>query len=723
MAAKTTKPAAVDTDLQKWLRVVSAYEKSFKPWQSRVEKIVKIFRDHDEGDAASRDGTSFNILWSNIQVLKPAVFARLPKPDVSRRFRDNDPVGRVAALILERALDFEIDHYADYRSAMDADVLDWLLGGRGTSWVRYEPHIATRGPGDDGVQVTEDVEVGEEGEEDAAPDEYIENECAPVDYVHWKDFGHQVARTWEEVPKVWRKVYMGRAALVERFGEVGNAIPLDTKPPEEQEKGSAGQDVEHQACVYEGWDKERREVVWFTKTHGEFLDRKPDPLGLESFWPCPRPLYATMTTDSLVPVPDFKLYQDQARELNTLSERIDGLIDMLKVRGVHDKAVPELARLFKEAGNGTLIGVNNFAAFAEKKGLQGAIELFDIAPIVNALNEAYDAAEKCKQHIYEIMGIADIVRGSSDPAETLGAQRMKGQFGNMRLRGRQGAVTQFATELLQIKAQIMCMRFQPETLARIAAVDQLMPADQQYIGPAMQLLLGPRAADPSAETERGPLAGFRIEVSSDSMIQMDEAQEKQDRTDFLDAVGGYLQKALPVVQSSPQAAPLVVGLLKFGVTGFKVGKTVEGMIDSVLDQLQQAAQQPQQPRPDPEMAKIQAKAQADERQSVIDAQLDQQRLQNEKDLEAWRQEMQARENAQQQQLEAQRSAMESRQEAALEQMRIAADERAAKTDAVLQVLLQHLKNQGAVEVAEIGAQTTLQSAQISAAKQGEGDDA
>ena len=53
-----------------------------------------------------------------MQTLSAATFAKLPKPDVSRRFRDNDPVGRVASLILERGLDFEIQHYNDYRVAM-----------------------------------------------------------------------------------------------------------------------------------------------------------------------------------------------------------------------------------------------------------------------------------------------------------------------------------------------------------------------------------------------------------------------------------------------------------------------------------------------------------------------------------------------------------------------------------------------------------------------------
>jgi hypothetical protein len=722
LMAKTDKPHPEQAEVQKWLGAVSAYERAFKKWEGRAEKIVKVYRDHDQAEGAKDATTTLNILWSNIQVIKPAVFARLPKPDVSRRFRDKDPVGRVAALLLERGLDFEIDHYTDYRSAMDMDVLDWLLGGRGTAWVRYEPKIESMGVGDDGVQVTEDVEAGEDGEE-AKPLEEIRDERCPVDYVHWKDFGHTSARTWEEVTKVWRKVYMNRGALIERFGkELGEKIPLDTKPTEEA-KVNGGQDVENQALVFEGWDKEKKEAVWFCKSMPQFLDRRPDPLELQDFWPCPRPLYATTTTDSLVPVPDYKLYQDQARELNTLADRIDGLIAMLKVRGVHDKAAPELARLFKEAGNGDLIGVSNFQAFAEKNGLKGSIDLFDLTPIVGALNEAYDAVEKVKNQIYEIMGIADIVRGSSDPNETLGAQKMKGQFGSMRLRGRQSAVIQYATEILQLKAQIICKRFQPQTLLRIAAADQLMPEDQQHVQAAMQLLMGERAVNPEADTTQGPLAGFRIEVSSDSMVAMDEAQEKEDALGFVEKVGGYLEKVVPVAQASPQLAVVAAGLLKFAVTRFKVGKTVEGMIDNALDQMTQAASQPQQPKPDPEMAKVQAQSQLADKQAQIDASLEQQRMQNEMAVETHRQEMQAREVQHQNQLEAQRAQMEQANAAQLEQMRMAFEAQQAKNDQALQVILQHLRNQGAVEVAEVSKETTLQAAQISAAKAGEGADA
>lgn len=712
--------------VNQWLATISAYDRAFSKWQTRAEQIIKIYRDHDtQNESTGVQGVNFNILWSNVQTILPATFARLPKPDVSRRFRDNDPVGRVAALILERGLEFEIDHYPDYRAAMENCVLDQRLGGRGVSWVRYEPHFKTaeQGMPEDGFQVTEDAD---EAEETPEAQEEIDYECAPVDYVHWKDFGHTVARTWEEVTAVWRKVYMTRAALIERFGEeLGKKIPLDTRP--EEEKKSPNSQENYQACVYEIWDKSTNKAIWLSKSLTQILDERDDPLELEGFFPCPRPLFATLTTDSLVPVPDYKLYQDQAKELNVLADRIDGLIRALKVRGVYDASIPELQRLFTEGENGTLLPVKNWQAFAEKQGLKGAIDIVDIAPIAAALVEAYKAVDQVKNQIYEIMGIADIVRGSTDPNETATAQKIKGQFGSLRLRAMQMKVAQFATEILQIKAEIMCRLFQPETLLSISAASQLSKEDQQMIPKAIEML------------KNEPMRNFRIEVAADSMVQLDESQEKQDRMEFLTATGGFLQKALPVVQESPQIAPLVIEMLKFGVTAFKVGKTVEGKFDNVLDQLMQQAQNPQ-PKPDPEAIKAQAEqqkmqmqAQIDERNKQVDFQLEQQRMameaqfekqrqQNEMAVELHKQQVQAQQIAHQNQMEAQREQLAAQQEALLERQRIANDAALEQSRQQFELMIARLNNANKVEVAEINKSAQLEKAQMAAANAAAQDD-
>ena len=605
--ARKDKP---NSEVQHWLNIIRAYEKEYAPWEKRVDKILERYRDEKRNrQDVDNPSTRFNILWANVQTLVPATFARLPQPDVSRRFSDRDPVGRVAALILERALDFEIQHYRDYRSTMRQCVTDRFLGGRGTSWARYEPHIkagAAQQP-IDGDQVTEDVDE---------PQEQLDYECAPVDYVHWKDFGHTVARTWEEVTAVWRKVYMTRDACVARFGKkLGDRIPLDATPDDLKRSDTENPEMkDHQrACVYEIWNKEDEEAIWLSKSMKEVLDKKDDPLELEDFFPCPRPLYATMTNESLIPVPDFSLYQDQAYELDLASDRIDGLLKALQVRGVYDASLGvEIARLFTDAGNTDLRPIKNWQAFAEKNGLKGAIDIVDLAPIAAALKEAYEAMEQIKNQVYEITGISDIIRGQTEASETATAQQIKGQYASLRLRSMQQEVAVFATELLKLKAQIVS-GFDAQTLAQISAVDQLAEADKPLVPQALQLLANK------------PLRSFRVEIAADSLVQIDEQEEKQSRVEFLTAIGAFMKGAVEVGGAAPQFAPLLMELLKFGVSGFKVGKTIEGTIDQAIEELKQAAKQPKPP--DPKMQAEQMKAQAEVQKAQMGVKVEQQKAQ------------------------------------------------------------------------------------------------
>lgn len=632
MAIPLADRKRVTTDLKSWLDDVAGYERTFRGWEQRARKILDRYRDEHRDERDSYGRVRFNILWSNTQTLVSATFARTPKPDVSRRFKDNDPVGRIASQILERALDYEIQHYSDYRTGLKACVYDRFLPGRGTAWVRYEPKFVP------GAQVTEDEE---------AP-QVLDYECVPVDYVHWRDFGHTVARSWEEVRRVWRRVYMSYDALVSRFGEeTADLVPMDASPMKEDNYDKNALDVDRdRACIYEGWDKEAGEAVWFSKGVKDFLDRKPDPLKLEEFFPCPRPLYSTMTNDTLVPVPDFTLYQDQASELDILSQERDGLIRALQVRGVYDSSVESLKRIFTEGNNGELLPVANWQAFAEKNGLKGAIDIVDIGPIAAALLANYQAFDQVKNQIYEITRISDIMRGFVDPQEKLGQSQLKTQYGNLGIKSYQEQVAQFATELLQIKAQVMCGNFEPQTLLAISAADQLTVSDADVLavapqlgqpagmvmGPmgqpqpapppiatmtpqqkkdvvfraALQLLMGDRVLDPKAQG-KNPLRSFRVEIAADTLVQIDEEMEKQSRLEFLKAVGAYTGEMVKVVGAAgPLAMPILPMMaegLKFGAQAFKAGRQMEGVIDEMVEKLRQIAANPPKPQPDPAMIK------------------------------------------------------------------------------------------------------------------------
>jgi hypothetical protein len=266
-------------------------------------------------------------------------------------------------------------------------------------------------------------------------------------------------------------------------------------------------------------------------------------------------------------------------------------------------------------------------------------------------------------------------------------------------------VAQFATEVLQLKAQIMCGKFDPDTLLKISAADQLSDVDKQMVPQALEML------------KSNPMRSFRIEIAADSLVQMDEDEEKKSRMEMLEAVGGYLQKALPVIQSAPEVAPMLIELMKFGVTAFKVGKGVEGMIDETMDKVKAGieAKAGQPPPPDPEMMKVQAKQQADQAKLQADQQADMARAQADMAIERAKMQMQN-------DMERQRLGMEMQFEQQRLQMERVAQERQAQMDMQIEQMRLALEQFKAIKqaetsitVAEIGAKATLTAQQESAA--------
>jgi hypothetical protein len=327
-------------------------------------------------------------------------------------------------------------------------------------------------------------------------------------------------------------------------------------------------------------------------------------------------------------------------------------------------------------------------AFAEKQGMKGAIDLVDIAPFANALMSCYQAMEQVKAQIYEIMGIADIQRGQTDPNETLGAQIIKSNNAAGRLKTMQNHVVQFATTLLSIKAQIICNHFSDDTILKISGADQLSDQDKQLVPQALQLLKSESAKN------------FRIEVTSDSMIYQDEEAEKQNRMAFLQAVGGFLTQALPAAQATPELTPMLIEMLKFGVTAFKCGKQLEGIIDETADKFREQAKMAEgQPKPPtPEVQKMQMQAQLEQAKMQSQERLKQMEFEFNVQAERAKQEYQSQETQVRMQMEMERDAAEREMELKVEQMKM-------MTQRNTQVLLAHINNGAKIETARISAGT------------------
>jgi hypothetical protein len=563
--AKTTKEDSKVSAAEHWLDQISKAEDSFKQWFERGKKVVDRYRD--DRDGTSRLKRKFNILWSNVQVLKPSLYGRMPKPEVSRRYDDQDPIGRISAQILERSLLYEVEQYPDFNHAMNGAVEDRLLPGRGTGWIRYE--MGEQGQVDTG-QVTEDQRSK------------LAYECAPCDYVSWQDYLHNPARTWDEVWWVARRVWLTKKEGTERFGEIFKTVPVEQKKDRTADKETPKDALSQKAQVWEIWNKAERKVIWIAKGFNRVLDERDDPLQLEGFFPCPKPLFATTTTGSLVAIPDYCEYQDQAEELDTITQRIHLLVRALKVRGVYNSEFKAIKRLLSETDDNELIPVDSWAAFAEKGGMKGAVDWMPIMEVAGVLEQLYMAREQVLNVIYQTMGLSDIMRGASKAQETLGAQQLKANFGSMRLRGPQEDVARFATDFLRMKAQIMCRFFSDETLIQMSGI-KYTPEGQQpgVVEQALALL------------RQGPLRDFRISIESDTLAQIDQQQEKAEMVEFITGLGGMLKEAAAIIPAAPALMPAIGETILYAIRKQRAGKAVESAWENALKSTQEMMQKPQ----------------------------------------------------------------------------------------------------------------------------------
>ena len=603
---------APDKVVKRWLREIQLADKEEEKWRKRAEKIVKRFRDERITDARAR---KVNILWSNTTILKAAMYASAPTPDVrprlkgiDRNFGEQDPqeaqlnqqrnkTVKDTATVLERALSHSIDEY-DFDSVIRRCVHDQLLPGRGVARVRYVP-IITRERRKEPVEVIEEIVVNtqtgleelaqrffnlqglpveenqvqvldrapEEGEsgffiETDQFDEEVVYEQAVCEYVHWKDYRQSPARIYDEVRWVAYHHAFTRDELKEEFGnEVGGKVKLTLGHNSQKDKPDDLDEFFQKASVWEIWNLEDRKVYFISDgLEDQPVEVRDDPLGLELFFPQPRPIKSVEDNDSEVPIPEFTLYQDQANELDDISKRINTLVKALKVVGVYDASIPALERLM-EVNENKLVPVENWSTLIFKGGLEGTIAFVPIKQIAEVLQQLYRSRDDAVNVIHELTGISDIIRGNTDPRETKGAQQLKAQYGNLRLAPRQMEVQRFARDLLRLKAEIMSEQFDDVTLELVSGIP---------IRPEMRELM-----------ENDGLRGLRIDIETDSTIMQDTAQDKKQVNEFIISMTGLIQQLAPLVIQNLFPLEAARALILFAARRVKISKELEDTLEQI----------------------------------------------------------------------------------------------------------------------------------------------
>jgi hypothetical protein len=637
-ADKQTPEMQADADIAgRWLDEVQAAEKKWAKYRKRVEKIVKRYADEQENATSDDAGAKrLNILWANIETIKPALYSKTPVPEVGRRNKDKDPVGREAGEVVERCLAFCNDSY-DFDSVIEDAVHDYALGSLGIARVIYEPLIEN------------------DGEKDVLQGEY-----SKIDYVHWSDFMTNIARNWGEVRWVLFRQYLTREELLKLSPEHGNKVGLNHSP-EEHGKDDPNAESFKKCLVYEIWDKQSGKVYYIASGYADAPLKVSAPFcNFNGFFPCPRPMLG-VRGKSIIPTPDYALYQDQATLIDELTNKIYLLTTALKVAGFYNSKVKELASLLDGNSGNVMISVEDWGSFAQGGGMQGAVAFMPLKEVVEALLSLYEARNQAKQDMYETTGLSDIVRGASDPRETAAAQSIKNQWGSLRIRKRQKDVQRFARDLMRLKAEVIAEHFSLDTMQKMSGVK--LPTLEQKAMAQMAIKQGSQPMQPPQPPQQPPQPGmppampaapaqppqppmppelikkakelaarptweevhnllrndrlrsFSINIETDSTMEPDEQAEKESRIEFITAITGFLKEMGPIIQSAPETAPMLGEFLTFGVRSFRVGAELESTIESTMEQLQERLMSPKEQPPDPEVIKSQTEIKKTEIQS------------------------------------------------------------------------------------------------------------
>lgn len=666
-----------DDKVKYWLRQISNAHRREKLWRKDARECVDLY----EADRV-KDNT-FNVFYSNTEILLPALYNVTPRPEVQRRFRDEDKLAKDSSEVVRRTLEYLADSnesdYPDFDTALTQAVLEALVPGRGITRFRHEVQFTQPQENDDGnvqlqqgkegdgrqgdgftgvaeergrrsegedddEQVEDDEEVGEggEGAGDEEEGRTVRYETVCAEAWPWDRFTHGYAKTWRQVPWVAFDHYMTREELVANFGPIGYKIELTEtettsdeggKEPERESAWREDTDAKKGASlalVHEIWDKNARRVYFVSPGYPSgFIRDLEDPLGLDGFFPMPEPLRLFSKIKTLTPTTLLKQYHEQARELNRVTVRINKILGAMKARGVYDSRFPELEKFF-EAEDNVMIPASQISALQEVGNMDRILWLQPIEKLVAVLQQLYIARQEIKAVIYELTGISDVLRGSSSASETLGAQKIKEQWGSLRLSRSQKIVQKYARDCFRIMSEIAIRHLGTETIRKITglpfptgeekAMAQMAVSQFQQQAAMMQALGQPPPspppeaaqvqailAEPSWDEIMGLLRdeltrSYRIDIETNSTIDPEATDDKGQIVELMNAIGQFLNAMAPTVQSGLLSPEVIKGMLLTITRRFRFGPQLEKYIESI-------GQTP--PPPDPAAQAAQAKSQAD----------------------------------------------------------------------------------------------------------------
>lgn len=578
-------------EVKKWLDRISSAEKKWQPFHDLIKEIRGYYKNDKKKNKQ-------NIFWSSIETLKPFIYFKPPVPYVERKNKVNNPIEDTACHILEKALMHNLEAQ-DFDGVVKYARNDYLLVGLGLTLEKYVPTFETvsniaiqeipEQVGYDSAVVEEQAETMEILTDAKVETTYIDPQKLLCDCNH--------VNVWEDCQWVAQIIDMTKKEVIDQFGaEIADKI-LEPGYSEQEE-------LDRPTKVYRIWSKADGVIIYLSQdVKDRFLRVDDDVLKIAGFYPFPKPVFATLANDGLIPVPDYSEIKCQLEELDGVNARMRLTMQALKVSGAYDGSFPELKNLLDK--DVTLIQVSDFAKLRDKGGIAGMVDFMPIGQYIDALAALAERRAQLIQAIYEITGVSDIMRGNSDPSETATAVSKKTNFGTLRNQDRQNDFQRYLTDVLKIKAEIICEMWTPQLLAQFAEPN----AQPEAVMQAIQLL----------KTDK--IRNLTLGIETDTSFMQEEEADKT--LNAVKVIQEMITAAFQIVSAQPALLPLYRQMIDSVVVTLPNTRQFSNAIDAVFAQIEAELAQPDEETP--QNAAESMKAQAD----MMRAQADMTKNQNE----------------------------------------------------------------------------------------------
>lgn len=531
--------------VEKWFDKIATAEEYYHKYHETVRKTREAYK----GKSRFESGERYNIFWSTIETLKPFLYFKQPRPYIQRKSKLGNDVEMLACRMLEKALEWNLEQF-DFDSIIKYARNDFLISGMGLVWEQYKPQFGmiTNSESQNGDLL---VKTGEKVETVYVDPENFIADC-------------DKSGIWENVEWIAKKIFMSRKDAIETFAIQDSLF-----------EESFEDDGNKELCIYEVWDKPSKSVYWLTKElPSSFLKVINNPLNLNGFFPCPKPILATTTNDSIIPEPDFCMIKGMIDELDGITSRMKLTMQALKVSGAYDKSFPELHSILDK--DVTLVAVSDFQKLKDNGGIRGIIDFAPIEQYIAALEALARRRDDIVQNIFEVTGVSDIMRGNSDANETATAVTKKTNFGTLRNQDRQNDMQRFICELYRIKAEIICEQFSAETLQSFLSADE--SCDGFKVMQAVHLL----------KTEK--MRGMALGIETDTVFNQEMENEKL--LQGIKVINEMVTSAFEKVSSQPALLPLYRQMIEALAASMPKARQFEAILDEVFQKISDDFAQP-----------------------------------------------------------------------------------------------------------------------------------